>query len=383
MSTDVLTTEEVRRALVRVLPSKYSQCTLIHHSKLGYTNVEFSNAVLSKSGVVVVLRHLVSEAVFGGFVEDTFTQQISQYVEGSPENCVFRLTGKPLKLLASPSEKMRVCPNPVRFGLLLGLGNDLRAFGDHEGSGYCHPFTFTVPAPGFDNPAKLSAQTITGSTLDSGMKASRFNSSDTVAEVFECKAVHKAARFKGNTGAIITRNLTIAFGVLLPHNRHVCTFLHSSTNGSNPADFHRVVSQQGRILTVIRYLQSGFVFGAYVEDTFSGAEWTRGSPANFIYRATGIPMKLTLNANATRGLNLNSRLTGLQMVDLQTFSTDSGGWGWGVYIPRAYTTSAAGFPPLPRSFTSATLTGIEANKAHLSAFRAQEAIAELYQCDDH
>ena len=173
---------------------------------------------------------------------------------------------------------------------------------------------------------------------------------------------------------------------MLPVDCRTMTVLLPAAGGSyntnyKNANFWGAVYGKGKILIVMQHLASGYVFGAYVEDTFNaaGPGWITGNSANFIFRLTGTPVKLLYNGGSYGVWMSNSYSVGFQMGeggDLVAFYSTT---GLGRCTPGTYTTTAPGYT-LPSPLVDGTLCGAVYNSGLGYAFTGTEVAAEIYQC---
>ena len=137
----------------------------------------------NKGRILVVVKHLGTNRVFGGYVEDVFTGE-TKTIDGSPFNFVFSLDqAQPIKLFQSP-DKFGVRMSTRTHGFWLGGGvSDLRVFslsGD-DSHGCCYPWNYCTPDVAY--PCK-NPQGKVG--LLAGL-TEPWDGSNALAEVFQCE----------------------------------------------------------------------------------------------------------------------------------------------------------------------------------------------------
>jgi len=130
--------------------------------------------------------------------------------------------------------------------------------------------------------------------------------------------------------------------------------IHDSTRGLTSTDFDRAVKDVGPTLIIIKSV-SGYVFGAYVHDTWgpnTAPGWIKGSPETFLFSFGHIgalkPIKLLHNGN-TNGIHIASCGVHLSS-DLITFCSHS-------CTPSVYTIVAPGYDQV--TVDSTTLAGTQ------------------------
>ena len=152
----------------------------------GGVTTDFWGAVQGKGRILTVVKHKTSGAVFGGYVEDTFTPRDygDRWIPGSANNFIFRLDGaQPIKLLHNPGDARGV-ELSSDHGLCMGGGTDLMVMHDTVGYGNCSPTSYTTCAPGYTIPIPLQKGTLAG--LPSTATWPMWTAPDVAVEVYQC-----------------------------------------------------------------------------------------------------------------------------------------------------------------------------------------------------
>ena len=143
-----------------------------------------------------------------------------------------------------------------------------------------------------------------------------------ISNLFEIKGVLNLYSNSKIPSTILTEEMMKSIGKMLPKKKLKFVLIHDQTKGKTAGDFDKAVKGVGPTLTVIKST-TGYVFGAYVHDTFGTAGgWIKGSEENFIFTLKNNNTPVKLLSNGGNGVHITS--CGLHLSgDLIAFCTYS------------------------------------------------------------
>eukprot|EP00042_Codosiga_hollandica_P017978 m.51222 g.51222 ORF g.51222 m.51222 type:complete len:351 (-) comp48258_c0_seq1:192-1244(-) len=144
-----------------------------------YSLERFKNVVSNKGQILVVIKHLETNVVFGAYIEDVF-KGIDEWLPSNEENFIFRLTKQPIKATLAASEKQGLQMHVSRYGLVLGQ-SEFMAFTNNHGEGLVNLRSFTSIGALWNG--AVSSTSLTGFPTSTGVKFSTLNS---IAEIYQC-----------------------------------------------------------------------------------------------------------------------------------------------------------------------------------------------------